>query len=91
MALNQKQRKTLVAIFIDRLRANISWDDVESLFVALGAEISEGAGSRVRVYLNGARAIFHRPHPEKEIGQGMVRSIRNFLAAAGCNPMDLLD
>ena len=40
-------------------RANIPWRDVEALFVALGAEISEGSGSRVR-------AVFHRPHPRKE-------------------------
>ena len=29
--------------------------------MALGAEISEGNGSRVRIALNGVRAVFHRP------------------------------
>ncbi len=32
----------------------------------MGAEITEGRGSRVRVALKGVRAVFHRPHPEKE-------------------------
>ena len=29
----------------------------------MGAELSEGSGSRVRIALNGVKAIFHRPHP----------------------------
>jgi hypothetical protein len=53
------------------------------LFVALGGEISEGSGSRVRVYLNGVRAVFHRPHPQKETDKGAVKSVRNFLESAG--------
>ena len=48
------------------MASNIPWSDVEALFVALGAEVTEGHGSRVRVALNGVRAVFHRPHPEKE-------------------------
>jgi hypothetical protein len=36
---------------------------------AMGAEITEGEGSRVRIALNGVRAVFHRPHPQKENGQ----------------------
>ena len=61
---------------------NIGWHDVESLLSALGAEVSQGRGSRVRVVLNGVRATFHEPHPEKEIGKGAVRSLRDFLISA---------
>jgi hypothetical protein len=53
------------------------------LLEALGAELTEGRGSRVRVALNGVRSVFHEPHPEKEISKGMVRSLRDFLNAAG--------
>lgn len=67
------------------------------MLAALGAEITdlqsaeadfrsakaEGRGSRVRVYLNGVRAVFHRPHPRKEAGKGAVKSVRRFLAEAG--------
>ena len=70
------------------MRANIDWHDVESLLSALGAELSEGRGSRVRVALNGVRATFHEPHPEKEIGKGAVRSLRDFLISAGIRPPD---
>jgi hypothetical protein len=59
-------RKTLAAIFADPVRANIPWRKIEALFAACNAEISEGGGSRVRVALNGVKAVFHRPHPEKE-------------------------
>lgn len=59
--------------------------DVESLFLALGAEITEGSGSRVRIALNGVRSVFHRPHPEKETDKGAVKSIRRFLLEAGFN------
>lgn len=58
------------AIFADPVRANLVWRDVEALFEALDGEVSEGAGSRVRVALNGVRAVFHRPHPEKETDKG---------------------
>ena len=81
--MTKKQGRTLEGIFADPVRANIDWHDVESLLSALGAEITEGRGSRVRVALNGVRAVFHEPHPEKEIGKGMVRSVRDFLTAAG--------
>lgn len=47
-----------------------------------GAEISEGRGSRVRIALNGVRAV-HRPHPKKETGRGAVASMRRFLTEAG--------
>ena len=50
---------------------------------SLGAEMTEGAGSRVRIALNGMRAVFHRPHPQKETDKGAVRSVRRFLVEAG--------
>lgn len=53
------------------------------MLTALGAEITEGRGSRVRVYLNGVRAVFHRPHPQKETDKGAVKSVRRFLEATG--------
>ena len=81
--MNNKQRKTLSAIFEEPARANIDWSDIENLLSALGAEISEGKGSRLRVSLNGARAVFHRPHPRKEAGKLIVRSVCRFLQEAG--------
>jgi hypothetical protein len=84
--VDRKHRKTLEAIFEKPERANIAWRDVEALFIALGAEISEGSGSRVRVALKDVRAVFHRPHPRKETNKGAVKSVRRFLEAAGVEP-----
>lgn len=84
--MDNKHRKTLEAIFEKPERAGLAWKDIEALFVALGAEITEGNGSRVRVALNGVRAVFHRPHPRKETNKGAVKSVRRFLETAGVKP-----
>ncbi|MEA5515883.1 type II toxin-antitoxin system HicA family toxin [Nodularia sp. UHCC 0506] len=82
MNLNSKQQSILNAIFENPVRANIPWNDIESMLIALGTEVSEGKGSRVRFALNGIRATFHRPHPEKETDKGAVKSVRRFLMEA---------
>ena len=84
--MNQKQRRTLQAIFDNPVRANIPWRDIEGMLKAAGAEITEGEGSRVRIALNRVRAVFHRPHPQKETDRGAVRSMRRFLTEAGVTP-----
>jgi hypothetical protein len=84
-----RQRKTFDAIFENPIRANIAWGDIESMFLALGAEVSEGRGSRVRVALRGVRAVFHRPHPEKEASKGCIKSVRRFLLEANISIDDL--
>ena len=86
MNLNNKQQKTLELIFTDPIPANILWNNIESLFVALGADVSQGKGSRVRVKLNEIKAVFHEPHPEKETDKGAVKSVREFLIKAGIEP-----
>ena len=84
--MNQKHQGTLAAIFDDPVRSNIPWRNIESMLKAAGAEITEGEGSRVRIALNGVRAVFHRPHPQKETDKGAVKSVRRFLTEAGITP-----
>ena len=81
-----KHRRKLEAIFEDPARSNIARRDIDALLEASGAEINEGAGSRVRIVLNGIRAVFHRPHPHQETDRGAVRSMRRFLTEAGVTP-----
>lgn len=81
--MNARHRRTLAAIYERPERSDIVWRDIEALFVALGADVSEGSGSRVRVALNGVRAVFHRPHPERVTDKGAVKSVRRFLGEAG--------
>ena len=84
--MNSRQRETLAAIFAEPTRADVAWSDIVSLFKGLGAEVTEGRGSRVRVALNGVLAVFHRPHPQKETNKGAVRAVRDFLVQAGVTP-----
>lgn len=81
--MNTKQKKVCVSIFKDPVQSNIEWQEIEKLLKSLGAEISEGNGSRVRIELNGERAVFHRPHPEKVTDKGAVKAMRRFLENAG--------
>lgn len=81
--MNKKVRQTLSSIFHSPVKANIVWNDIETLMRALGSDIEEGNGSRVRIALNGVRSVFHRPHPQKEADKGAVKSVRRFLTEAG--------
>lgn len=83
ISLSKKHQTTLEQIFENPVRSDMAWKDIESLLKALGAEISEGNGSRVRIALNGRRAVFHRPHPQKETDKGALKSTRRFLIEAG--------
>lgn len=84
--MGRKQRKTLEAIFENPVKSSIAWSDIEKMLEALGAELSEGRGSRIRIALRGVRAVFHRPHPQKETDKGAVMSMRRFLTEAGVTP-----
>lgn len=81
--MNKKQRQTLEWIFEQPVRSDIQWFDIEKLFRALEADLSEGRGSRVRVALEGVRAVFHKPHPQRVTNQSTIRSVRRFLKEAG--------
>lgn len=83
--MNAKHRKTLELVFKVPTPANIKWRDIESLYAALGATITERAGSRVAISLNGVVAIFHRPHPQPTAKRGVVRAVKDHLTAAGVN------
>jgi HicA toxin of bacterial toxin-antitoxin, len=81
--MNKKQQKIFELIFKDPVQSNIKWKDIESLLENLDAHITEGNGSRVRIELNGTRAVFHRPHPQRETDKGALLSMRKFLIMAG--------
>lgn len=80
--------RTSHAVFEEPVSSDVKWIDIESLLIALEAELSEGRGSRVRVHLEGLRAVFHRPHPEEETGKGALKAMRRFLTEAGVNPKE---
>jgi len=84
--LNNKNRKTLKAIFEEPIRSNIRWNDIENLVKDLGGNIKQGRGSRVMFELNGKIGRFHQPHPQPEIKKYVVKDLRDFLKAAGILP-----
>ncbi len=83
MSVSSVHRKTLAAIFTAPTPPSLEWRRIESLFVALGAQVVEGNGSRVRFELDGVVASFHRPHPHKEAKPYQVRDAREFLLQVG--------
>jgi hypothetical protein len=84
--MKKKHHKTLSLIFSRPVSGNIKWKDIEQLFIELGAEISEGEGSRVGVRLFGDRRVFHRPHPTTDTDKGAVASVRKWLESNGVKP-----
>jgi hypothetical protein len=81
-----KHAKILEQIYRRPTSGNIRWRDVESLFTALGGEVSERAGSRVAVVLFGEVRIFHRPHPSPNTDKGAIASIRDWLRGNEVTP-----
>ena len=81
--MNRKQRNTYDAIFAQPIRRNIVWNDVVSLVKALGGQVTQGDGSRVRFDLNGISLNIHSPHPQKELKIYQVKAVRDFLLNAG--------
>jgi len=84
--MKKRHLKILKAIFDHPVSANIQWQDIESLFTELGAEISEREGSRIAVVLFNEVRVFHRPHPSPNTDRGAVASIRNWLKQHGIEP-----
>lgn len=86
MLMKAKHQKTLQLIFQRPVSGSVRWTDIEVLFKALGAEISEAEGSRVCVRLFDDRRVFHRPHPSPDTDKGAVASIRKWLETNGVKP-----
>ena len=84
--MNAAQRKTLQAIFERPTRADVRWLRIEGLIRALGSEVTEGRGSRVRFRLGDRVATFHRPHPSQVAGKATLEDVRRFLENAGFKP-----
>lgn len=84
--MNATHRKTLIAIFTDPVSTSLEWRRIEVLLVAIGCQVIEGNGSRVRFEKEGVIAAFHRPHPAKEAKPYQVRDARQFLENLGVKP-----
>ncbi|WP_332712821.1 type II toxin-antitoxin system HicA family toxin [Pelagibacterium mangrovi] len=84
--MKRKHETTLRQIYSRPVSGSVRWSDIEALFVALGAEVSEREGSRIAVVLFGEVRIFHRPHPSPDTDKGAVASVRKWLESRGVKP-----
>ncbi len=86
--MNSTHRKTLEILFAQPVPRSLTYRNVERLLVALGCELGEGAGSRVRFLppRGGLPLYLHRPHPGKELKPYQVASVRAFLESMGVTP-----
>ena len=75
-----------MAIYADPVPKQLEWKAMEALFIAVGAEVIEGRGSRVRFHKNVQIGTFHRPHPKKEAKPYQVKDARDFLTRIGVGP-----
>ena len=88
--MSHKHEQLLRTIFHDPVSCNIHWREIESLLHHVGADIEQLSGARIRVKLNGAEGILHRPHHGNTLDRGGVKHVREFLARARITP-SLLD
>ena len=77
--MNSRHRITLQKINRQPTPADIRWQDIVSLLEAVGIELSQGSGSRVRLKTATERMVIHQPHPGPNVGKATVRDIAKFL------------
>ena len=84
--MNTKHRKKLRAVFTKPTSPSIVFSDIEALLVALGGQVHEREGSRVKISIKGEQWRCHRPHPGKEAKRYQVEEIRELLERIGEQP-----
>lgn len=84
--MNATHKKTLEVIFTNPVSNSLEWRRIEALLIAIGCQVIEGNGSRVRFEKGGLIATFHRPHPAKEAKPYQVRDARQFIESLGVKP-----
>ncbi len=84
--MKREHQKILERIFARPASGTLPWRDIETLLIALGAEVSEREGSRVGIKLFGEVRVFHRPHPSPNTDKGALASVRKWLHDHGITP-----
>ena len=84
--MSHKHEQLIRTIFRDPISGNINWREVEALLDHLGASVENLSGTRVRVTLNQAEGILHRPHHGTVLDRFAIQHLRDYLAHAGVTP-----
>jgi hypothetical protein len=83
--MNNKNRKTLKAIFTNPVPLDLEWKDIESLLIALGADVKDRRGVTTWIILKGIKGVFYEPR-KKESCRCTVERVRELLVNAGEKP-----
>lgn len=85
--MSQKHANLLREIFQDPVNTKLSFREVESLLKHLGAQMESVAGARMRVKLNDAEGVLHRPHHGgNTMDRHSVQALRALLTRGGATP-----
>ena len=84
--MQKRHQKTLQALFRQPPSGTVAFADIEALILALGGEVLEREGSRVKITLKGEQWRCHRPHPGKEAKKYQVEEARELLERVGVKP-----
>jgi hypothetical protein len=84
--MQKRHQKTLQVLFRQPTSGTVVFADIEALILALGGEVLEREGSRVKITLKGEQWRCHRPHPGKEAKKYQVEEARELLERVGVKP-----
>jgi hypothetical protein len=84
--MSRHHENMLRAIFHDPPSGNLHWRDVESLLRHVGASLESISGARIRVRIDRAEGVLHRPHHSNVLDTSSLMHVREFLARAGVTP-----
>lgn len=84
--VNSRHKKTLAALFALPTSPSTVFSDIEALLKALGGDVLEREGSRVKVQLQTEQWRAHRPHPGKEAKRYQVEEVRELLERLEIHP-----
>ncbi|WXU00207.1 MAG: hypothetical protein Ctma_0918 [Catillopecten margaritatus gill symbiont] len=81
--MNSKHQKTLNKLMERPVLANIKFNDVDKLLVAMGFQRIEREGSRVCFKKEEDEIVLHKPHPRNELLKYIVRDLQMFIKHTG--------
>lgn len=82
--MNHHHRKILHSLFTHPINGNISLLDVETVFKALGAEVTSAHSGKIHVTMEGRSANFS--NAQHSLSRDEVVQVRKFIETCGVDP-----
>ncbi len=84
--MNSKHAKTKAALFENPVRRDLRFTKVKVLLLALGAQILQREGSRVKITIDRFEVVIHAPHGTEPLKPYQVHALRKLLIDTGVKP-----